>query len=164
MDVRKDGWSARILEWKEISIETWKTDIIVLIGLLQIYLQTSHWMENYGWDREPLMKILLKVLNSKNGDWSQIGYYMFDIPSSPGTYEERMEEMETIQSILPSHVHVVENIQCTGKDHLQEYLDSIVAAKGEGVMLRKPNTRYEIGYTSSLLKVKVSIISVAITH
>src|SRR5690348_4120658 len=28
-----------------------------------------------------------KVLKSKKGDWSQIGYYVFDILSSPGTYE-----------------------------------------------------------------------------
>ena len=29
------------------------------------------------------------VLTSKNGDWSQLEYHIFDIPSSTGTYEMR---------------------------------------------------------------------------
>lgn len=99
---------------------------------------------------------LMKVLNStKDSDWSQIGYYVYDISSSPGTYEERMEQMEAIKSVLPPHVHIVENIQCRGTEHLLSYLDSIVAQKGEGIMLRKAQTKNETGYTSTLLKVKV---------
>jgi len=97
----------------------------------------------------------MKVLKSKTADWGQIGYYLFDIPSCTGTYEERMEKLENLKEILPSHVRLVANIQCTGNAHLNEYLDSIIAAKGEGIMLRKPNTIYEVGYTASILKVKV---------
>ena len=63
--------------------------------------------------------------------------------------------MDSIKSSLPCHVHVVDNIQCTGTDHLHKYLASIVACQGEGIMLQKPNTLYETEYTSSLLKVKV---------
>lgn len=99
---------------------------------------------------------LMKVLKSKNGDWSQVGYYVFDVPSSHNeTYERRMEQMETNSLNLPAHVHIVENIQCRGIEHLQEYLSSIITAQGEGIILRKPQTSYEIGYTSSVLKVKV---------
>ena len=100
---------------------------------------------------------LMKVLNSKTGDWSRIGYYVFDIPSTPGTYEERMEGMAALAPLLPPHVHVVTNVLCSGTEHLQQYLDLIVAAHGEGVIIRKPNTNNEIGFTSSILKVKVSI-------
>ena len=99
---------------------------------------------------------LTTILNSKNPDWNQIGYYVFDIPSSLSTYEERMKEMETLQALLPSHIQVVKNLQCTGNDHLNKYLLSIVAAKGEGVMIRKPQTPYIPQLTSSLLKVKVA--------
>src|SRR5687767_11508033 len=58
------------------------------------------------------------VLNSKNGDWSQMRYYVFDIPSSPGTYEDRMKEMVSLKSVLSPHVHIVENTRCTGTEHL----------------------------------------------
>jgi len=48
---------------------------------------------------------------------------------------------------------------CTGTDHSYKYLDSIVSAKGEGLMLRKPLSLYIPELTSSLLKVKVSFVS-----
>ncbi len=66
--------------------------------------------------------------------------------------------MALLKSILPSHVHIVENIQCNGNEHLKDYLSSVVAASGEGLMLRSPQTLQQQGYTSSLLKVKVNIL------
>ena len=98
---------------------------------------------------------IASVLNSKTGDWNQLGYYVFDIPSSLGTYEEKMEEMMQIENLLPAHIHIVEHIRCTGTDHLYEFLSAVVAEQGEGVMLRQPNFPGKMGYTSSLLKVKV---------
>lgn len=95
------------------------------------------------------------ILLSTNGDWSQVEYHIFDIPSCNGCYEIRMEQMELTKGFLPSHMHIVENIRCKGLDHLQEYLDSIVGTQGEGVMLRQPHTENVLGYTPSLLKVKV---------
>ena len=103
---------------------------------------------------------ILQVMNSKDGDWSQIGYYVFDIPSSSGTYEERMQEMENVNQRLPPHVHIVSNVQCKGAEDLRDYLDFISATRGEGVMLRKPQTKNEAGLTSSILKVKVKITSI----
>lgn len=96
---------------------------------------------------------ILNVTNSKASEWTSIGYYVYDVPCVSGTYEDRMEYMDSIE--LPTHVHIVKNIRCKGTDHLKEYLDSIVANQGEGIVLRKPNTAYEIGYTSSVVKVKV---------
>ena len=98
----------------------------------------------------------MRVFKMKDGDWHGIGYYVFDIPSSSATYEERMKEMEVIKQNLPSHVHVVENIQRTGTAHVYEFLDSIVANHGEGVMLRKLYSKNNMGFTTSILKVKVN--------
>jgi DNA ligase-1 len=115
-----------------------------------IQLDGELWMS-----RESTHVNVTSILNSKNSDWNRIEYYIFDIPSQHGTYEERMKVMESIKESLPPFVHVVENIQCTGVEHLQEYLLSIVTNGGEGVMLRKPNIQFTDGYTNSLLKVKV---------
>lgn len=41
-----------------------------------------------------------------------------------------------------------------------QYLRKIINNKGEGVMLRKPNSIYDIGKSRSLLKLKVSILLV----
>ena len=105
--------------------------------------------------RDNTFSDIASILNSKNGDWKQLGYYIFDIPSSIDTYEVRMKEMESLKLVLPAHVHIVENIQCTGNEHLNRHLLSVVTGKGEGLMLRKPQTANQKGYTSSILKVKV---------
>jgi len=96
---------------------------------------------------------LLKVIVSKRANWSPVGYYIFDLPSSPGTFEDRMKLMDTLK--LPVHAFIVKNIQCTGTEHSYEYLDSIMVSKGEGVMARQPRSEYIPGMTASLLKVKV---------
>jgi len=98
---------------------------------------------------------VMKVLYSKRSDWSGIGYYLFDCPSSSGTYEERMSILELLKSVFPTHINIVKSTQCTGIPHLYEYLASIIRNKGEGVMIREPLSAYETGLTSSLLKVKV---------
>jgi len=99
---------------------------------------------------------IVAALRSKKDDWNRIGYYIFDIPSSSGTYEVRMKEMEDLKSIVASHIRIVENIQSAGVQHLLKSLDSVMAARGEGIMLRAPNSRYIAGPNSSLLKVKVN--------
>src|SRR5690242_12549842 len=86
----------------------------------------------------------LKILNSKSSDWTEMGYYVFDIPCS-GTYEERMKQMESLKPLLPSHVKIVENTKCMGAEHLRQCLLNTVTAQGEGLMLRKPLTQYEKG-------------------
>lgn len=96
------------------------------------------------------------VLNSNNSDWSGIEYYIFDIPSHAETaFEERMELMNRIKTQLPPYIHIVENICCNGKDHLNNYFNSILANNGEGVILRQPNKETAMGYSNSILKVKV---------
>lgn len=102
---------------------------------------------------------VMKVLNSQNDDWIQIRYCLFDIPSSiDTTYEERMKEMEALKPFLPPHVHVVQNIQCKGNDHPDACLSSIVTTNAEGFILREPQTTYQVGFTSSILKVKASVL------
>lgn len=100
-----------------------------------------------------------RLLHSTNGDWSKMEFYVFDMPSSPETYEVRMKEMESLRPVLPSHIKVVENTKCTGATHLRQFLDTIAARKGEGIILREPHSLYTPGSTVSLLKVKVTQFS-----
>lgn len=158
MSEKLDGvrgvWNGRELisrHGKVILCPSWFSAWFVLeIATAGMTLDGELWMGR-GTTHEDVMA----QLNSSNGDWNRIGYYIFDIPSSCGTYEERMKLMGELKS-LPHHVHIIQNIQCTGPEHLISYLDSIVADQGEGVMLRMPQTKNVLQYTPSLLKVKVS--------
>ena len=49
---------------------------------------------------------------------------------------------------------VLEHVPCGGFDHLREELARVEALGGEGLMLRRPGSKYEIGRSNSLLKVK----------
>jgi DNA ligase-1 len=117
----------------------------------QLMLDGELWMGK-GTTAEDIMKIV----NSKNGDWSLIGYHIFDIPSSSGTYEERMKDLENLKPILAVHIHIVKSVRCTSMEHLREYLEVTMRNRGEGLMLRQPHSAYVNGLTASLLKVKVT--------
>lgn len=149
MDGVRAHWNGQILTSKqgnEIQCPYWFTDRLPSTTALDGEL----WM-----GRKNSLADISSVLKSKFGEWSQIGYYIFDIPSSIDTYEERMKEMDSLQSVLPPHAHIVKNIQCNGNEHLKQYLSSVVNGGGEGLILRKPQTANQRGYTSSVLKVKV---------
>lgn len=99
---------------------------------------------------------LLNSNSTNNHLWGQLRYCIFDIPSSLGTYEQRMREMEALKDGMAPHIEIVENARCKGIDDLLSLLDSVVTAKGEGIMLREPQAPYLLGPTASLLKVKVN--------
>lgn len=155
MDGVRGYWNGKELlsrNGKVISCPAWFTD-----GMVSAALPSGMTLDGELWMGRGTTHVnITTTFQSTNSDWNQIGYYIFDIPSASGTtYEGRMEIMNGIKPLLPTHVHVVENIQCVGLAHLYKYLDSVVAAQGEGVMLRQPNVNSVLGYTSSILKVKV---------
>ena len=48
----------------------------------------------------------------------------------------------------------VQNVQCEGVEHVRRELARVEALGGEGLMLRQPGSRYEVGRSHTLLKVK----------
>ena len=65
-------------------------------------------------------------------------------------YLKQLEEKGT----LPPFVQIVNSVKCEGPEHLKQFFDSIVAKRGEGVMLREPNSLYKLGRSGSLRKFK----------
>lgn len=87
--------------------------------------------------------------------WREVRYLVFDAPSHGGPFEKRLAFIqEVLQEQKPafavSHLHEV----CKGLNHLQEELTRIEGLGGEGSMLRQPRSSYEIGRSTTLLKVK----------
>ncbi len=96
-------------------------------------------------------------------------YMVFDGPQLEGNFEERYLQLQRILSPNRSksnsnqgaYCELAPLIECRGRDHLEEVFQDIVRNKGEGVMLRKPQSPYVAGRTDALLKKKVFI---AILH
>jgi len=106
-----------------------------------------------GRRRDSLDLVAAATQGSRDRDWDNIIYMVFDAPFAKGVFEDRIK---WIRSALASATHAlpVPFWKCKSKKQLLEKLEEVVAAKGEGLMLRKPGSKYERWRSDTLLKVK----------
>jgi DNA ligase 1 len=88
-------------------------------------------------------------------DWKSVTYVVFDAPNARGGFEDRIAHVQKVlkKSGAP-HARWLEHARCDGLVHLREELRRVESLGGEGLMLRKPGSPYEVGRSTSLLKVK----------
>lgn len=86
--------------------------------------------------------------------WKQVKFMVFDAPQAPGSFEQRMDFLRKTLPAGNQFVQPVPQERCKGKAHLLAERDRVVADGGEGLMLRKPESKYEAGRSPTLLKVK----------
>lgn len=87
--------------------------------------------------------------------WKEISFVVFDAPAMDAPFEDRLARCRAqLEEGKPPHAKVLDHEVCRGLDHLREELRRVEALGGEGLMLRKPGSLYEVGRSSSLLKVK----------
>ena len=87
--------------------------------------------------------------------WREISYLIFDAPSQPGPFEDRLAAIETLLATRAvAHLRAHPHELCRGLDHVRGELARVEALGGEGLMMRRPRSKYESGRSSSLLKVK----------
>jgi DNA ligase-1 len=91
----------------------------------------------------------------KSEHWREISFLVFDAPALDAPFEERMAALrEALTGVKAKHVRLHAHEQCRGVEHLREELARIEALGGEGLMLREPGSKYQIGRSTTLLKVK----------
>ena len=96
----------------------------------------------------------------QTGDWGCLSFRPFDLPM-PGV---RIEDAQTVLAVLPlpAHVQPVEYCRATSTQAVIAEMLATVKAGGEGLMARKPASRYAAGRQySSLLKFKPSTVQAA---
>ncbi|MCK6591983.1 MAG: DNA ligase [Polyangiaceae bacterium] len=87
--------------------------------------------------------------------WKEIAFLVFDAPARDEPFEDRLELCRrALDERRPDYAKFHEHQACKGLGHLREELARVEALGGEGLMLRKPGSRYEVGRSSTLLKVK----------
>ena len=91
---------------------------------------------------------------SQSDAWKQISFVVFDAPNVAGAFEDRVAHVRKVLPAKTQHARPLDHVQCTGIVHLQAELARVESLGGEGLMLRRPGSHYEIGRSSSLLKVK----------
>ena len=91
----------------------------------------------------------------KSDHWREIAFVVFDAPGVDGDFETRMAFVsDFVRRKRPAYARAHEQERCTGLDHLRQELARLEALGAEGLMLRKPQSRYEVGRSATLLKVK----------
>jgi DNA ligase-1 len=85
--------------------------------------------------------------------WREVRFVVFDAPDLDKPFEDRQKfiakNVNATTYALPHPHTTVKSV-----DHVKEELKRVEALGGEGLMLRKPGSRYEAGRSMSLLKVK----------
>lgn len=120
-------------------------------GLPQSPLDGELWI-----DRKKFQRTVSIVRRQDKSDlWKEVRYLVFDAPSAPGGFEERVRFLESMfakqtSRFVTLHPHdLCKDIAC-----LRAELARIEALGGEGLMLRQPGSKYAAGRSSTLLKVK----------
>ncbi|MGE3543499.1 MAG: DNA ligase, partial [Kofleriaceae bacterium] len=88
-------------------------------------------------------------------EWTELSYVVFDAPAVAGAFEQRSEHARRLlEAANAPHARWLDHARCEGIEHLRAELARVEQLGGEGLMLRRPGSAYEIGRSSSLLKVK----------
>lgn len=107
-------------------------------------------------DRKAFQQTVSIVRRQDGGDhWKKVMYVVFDSPNETGNFENRLKALRNSGlEQRASHLRVLDQSICKGTDSLRQELARIEALGGEGLMLRQPDSKYEFGRSSTLLKVK----------
>ncbi|HKA06510.1 MAG TPA: DNA ligase [Gemmataceae bacterium] len=87
--------------------------------------------------------------------WKEVKFLVFDAPGIKDPFERRLEFLaDTFRRKQSSHAILHPHERCKGLNHLREELVRVEGLGGEGLMLRQPGSTYEVGRSTTLLKVK----------
>ena len=88
-------------------------------------------------------------------EWREVQYLIFDAPGVHAPFEERLSHIErTLAKHRPEYARYHLHELCRGVAHMREELRRVEALGGEGLMMRRPGSYYEVGRSHTLLKVK----------
>lgn len=91
----------------------------------------------------------------KNDLWKEIKYVVFDAPDVEDVFEARISYIqEYLDERQPKYAQPHVHVRCRGLDHLRDELARVESLGGEGLMMRKPGSKYERCRSFTLLKVK----------
>ncbi len=121
-----------------------------------------------GWPAEPMegelwiargrfdeVSALVRRVGTDPQAWQNVRFMVFDLPSDPGTFAERVVRMRTrVQAARQTHLAMIPQQHFTTVTALDAELARVVAAGGEGLMLHRRDARYRSGRSQDLLKYK----------
>jgi DNA ligase 1 len=91
----------------------------------------------------------------RGAGWRDVSFVVFDAPAEAAPFEARQEHVLRVCAPgLAAHLAAHAQVRCESLTHLREELHRVESLGGEGLMMRKPGSLYEVGRSHTLLKVK----------
>lgn len=98
---------------------------------------------------------LSAIVRSSNGNWQQVHYHVFDVPSATGNLYQRLRRLKDWLAAHPqAPIRIIKQIPVKNAAHANTFLAEVEKQGGEGVMLRNPEPPYHGGRSNNLLKMK----------
>ena len=122
-----------------------------LAGLPDVPLDGELWLDRKAFQRT----ISIVKRQDKSDHWKQVAFVVFDAPGLDDPFEKRIEYVEEyLTKNRPAYARAHTHALCKSIDHLRTELARVEALGGEGLMLRQPASKYAVGRSATLLKVK----------
>ena len=110
-------------------------------------------------ERNQFEEIASITKSFKDDNWTKLILYVFDVPNASGNLFERLKTLEDYLKEHPTpYIKIIQQIPIRDKTHLFEYLHEIEGKKGEGIVLRNPNSPYERKRSTQIFKVKKALM------
>jgi len=90
----------------------------------------------------------------RDSDWLDIEYRIFDLPQHPGTYDQRLSDMQRLHDLNIAWLKPVKQWRVSDQTALLKQLQQYVDAGAEGLMLHRGASYYRAGRSDDLLKLK----------
>lgn len=121
-------------------------------GLPKVPLDGELWIDRKAFQRT----VSIVRRHDQSDHWRDVRFVTFDAPAANGSFETRQAFLETtLCEHQPPFARVLHQGRCRGIHHLRDELHRITSLGGEGLMLRQPGSRYEVGRSSTLVKAKL---------
>jgi DNA ligase 1 len=90
-----------------------------------------------------------------DGEWREVSFQLFDLPGAAGSFAERAATLAALarRAAVP-WLQAVRQHTVHGQAALQQRLDQVVSAGGEGLMLHQSSAAWQAGRSPHLLKLK----------
>lgn len=98
---------------------------------------------------------IVRTVRPVDSDWRSVRFMVFDLPVADQTFDQRLPRLrELVRQADSPYLAAVEQQRPGNHQQLMARRDEVMAAGGEGLMLRRGASVYQAGRSDDLLKVK----------
>ncbi|MEW6993546.1 DNA ligase [Colwelliaceae bacterium MEBiC 14330] len=122
----------------------------------------AHPIDGELWMARGQFQTLLSCVSKKGNNnnrlsscWQKVRFMMFDLPKHQGTFSQRVKKMRAlVKQVSSPYFDMIKQAQFKDIPALEYKLTSVIAGRGEGLMLHLASAYYKTGRNAALMKLK----------